>query len=141
MLIENSHIVLSNVTSGGATLNDAYFHASFPQVPFGGVGDSGYGAYHGKASFDCFSHKRSIVQTPGWMDKLLRVRYMPYSLAEYKKLERMNPKPDFDRSGKQVRGVGYVAGLVFGLGGKTVKGALVRWILVLASWYALTFKR
>merc|ERR1712000_683055 len=48
--------ILSEVTSGGASVNDAFFHGSIPTLAFGGVGDSGQGAYRGKASFDTFTH-------------------------------------------------------------------------------------
>jgi beta-apo-4'-carotenal oxygenase len=70
--------VLNGTTSGGVTINDALFHASMPTMPFGGVGDSGQGAYRGKASFDCFTHRRPVTKTPSWMEKALAVRYPPY---------------------------------------------------------------
>ncbi|GAW21519.1 hypothetical protein ANO14919_110410 [Xylariales sp. No.14919] len=129
--------VLSHVTSGGATINDAYMHGSVSTLPFGGVGESGTGAYHGRASFDCFTHRRTVVATPNWIDRLLRVRYAPYSPAELRQYLWMNShKPDFDRSGKQVRGLGYWLWIVLGLGGPTAKGALLRWLAVLAAGYA-----
>lgn len=78
---EISHL-LSHVTSGGASVNDAFFHGSITTLPFGGVGDSGQGAYHGRASFDCFTHRRSITHTPGWIEFLLAVRYPPYSVSK-----------------------------------------------------------
>jgi beta-apo-4'-carotenal oxygenase len=71
--------ILMGTTSGGATIGDALFHASIPTMPFGGVGNSGQGAYRGKASFDVFTHRRPITRTPGWMEKLLAVRYPPYA--------------------------------------------------------------
>jgi beta-apo-4'-carotenal oxygenase len=71
--------ILNEITSGGATINDALFHASIPTMPFGGVGNSGQGSYRGKASFDTFTHRRAITKTPGWMEKLLDVRYPPYA--------------------------------------------------------------
>ena len=66
--------ILNETRSGGATVNDAFFHASIPTLPFGGVGESGYGSYRGKASFDCFVHRRTVVSTPAWMERLLAVR-------------------------------------------------------------------
>ncbi|KAI8625699.1 aldehyde dehydrogenase [Xylariaceae sp. FL1651] len=129
--------VLSQVTSGGASLNDSYMHGSVSTLPFGGVGESGTGAYHGRASFDCFTHRRTVVATPNWMDKLLRVRYLPHSPADFKQYMWMNSvKPDFDRNGKQITGLGYWLWMVFGLGGPTAKGALIRWLVVLATGYA-----
>jgi beta-apo-4'-carotenal oxygenase len=71
--------ILAGITSGGATIDDALFHGSIPTMPFGGVGDSGQGAYRGKASFDTFTHRRPITRTPGWMEKLLDIRYPPYA--------------------------------------------------------------
>ena len=67
--------ILNETRSGGATVNDAFFHASIPTLPFGGVGESGQGSYRGRASFDCFTHRRTVVETPGWMEGLLAVRY------------------------------------------------------------------
>jgi beta-apo-4'-carotenal oxygenase len=92
--------VLSRLRSGGASVNDTIFHASNPVVPFGGVGDSGQGAYRGRASFDTFTHRRSITSTPGWAERLLAARYPPYTDANLKQLSRMNKaSPNFDREG------------------------------------------
>ena len=68
--------VLDQTRSGGATVNDGFYHASIPTLPFGGVGESGQGAYRGRASFECFTHRRTVVETPGWMEGLLKVRYV-----------------------------------------------------------------
>ncbi|KAI1341373.1 aldehyde dehydrogenase [Xylariaceae sp. FL0016] len=134
--VENDKI-LNNVTSGGASINDSFMHGSIPTLPFGGVGESGQGAYHGKASFDCFTHRRTVVQTPGWMDKLMRVRYLPHSPSDFKMFLRMNnAKPDFDRNGKKITGLGYWLWMILGLGGPSVKGALFRWCLVIATGFA-----
>lgn len=54
--------VLNSVSFGGGCINDTVYHLSSPYLPFGGVGPSGSGAYHGKASFDTFSHKKSILK-------------------------------------------------------------------------------
>src|SRR6201999_3947812 len=112
--------------------NDNYFHASLGNPPFGGVGDSGQGAYRARSSFDLFSHRRTVCETPGWADKLLRVRYMPYDWAGLRRLRRFtNAKPNFDRSGQIVKGLGYWVGLVLTLGGRGAKGALLRWLVLL----------
>jgi beta-apo-4'-carotenal oxygenase len=74
--------VLQEVASGGASINDGYFHACVATLPFGGVGDSGQGAYHGKASFDTFTHRRSFTTTPSWMEGFLSFRYPPYSAGK-----------------------------------------------------------
>lgn len=124
------------MTSGGATLNDAYFHGAVNTVPFGGVGDSGWGAYRGKASFDCFTHFRTVAETPGWADGLLAVRYMPFDMKRLRLLNKLvDKKPNFDRNGKVVKGVGYWIGLALGLGAKGVKGALLRWAVVVLAHY------
>ncbi|KAK4191113.1 Aldehyde/histidinol dehydrogenase [Podospora australis] len=137
---ENDRI-LNEMTSGGATLNDSFFHGSVNTVPFGGVGDSGWGAYRGKASFDAFTHFRTIAETPGWADRLIRVRYMPYDWSQYKLLARLTEKkPNFDRSGKVVKGFGYWMALIFGLGGKNAKGAFLRWIVVAVAHYLYTVR-
>ena len=92
--------VLRELRSGGASVNDAFTHGTIPTLAFGGVGDSGQGAYRGKASFDCFSHRRSITTTPGWMERLLDVRYPPYE-GKLSKIRGMNElKPNFDREGR-----------------------------------------
>lgn len=112
-------------------------HGAVVTLPFGGVGTSGTGAYRGKASFDTFTHSRTVTETPGWMDKLLRVRYMPYLDSELKRYLWMNgSKPNFDRNGNKITGLGYWVWLVLGLGGPSAKGALFRWLLVLTSGYA-----
>ncbi|CAI6342154.1 unnamed protein product [Periconia digitata] len=92
--------ILSQTRSGGASLNDGFFHASIPTMPFGGVGDSGTGAYRGKASFDVFTHRRSITKTPAWMEGLLSVRYPPFTDKKFKQYRNMSAlTPNFDREG------------------------------------------
>lgn len=61
---------------GGAVVNDAIVHFTNPKLPFGGVGESGMGAYHGKHSFELFTHKKPIVKRSFWFD--LPQRYAPY---------------------------------------------------------------
>ncbi|KAL6063091.1 NAD(P)-dependent benzaldehyde dehydrogenase [Balamuthia mandrillaris] len=69
--------VLENTSSGGALINDTLMHFTTSSLPFGGVGDSGMGAYHGKASFDAFSHHRSVLDKTTHLD--FAMRYPPYS--------------------------------------------------------------
>ena len=78
--LELGHEFISSTTSGGACINDAVMQIANENIPFGGVGDSGMGHYHGRHSFDVFSHKRSVVVTPTWLD--LPFRYMPYRMFE-----------------------------------------------------------
>ncbi|KAI8930792.1 hypothetical protein NX059_011816 [Plenodomus lindquistii] len=93
--------ILDQTRSGGASLNDGFFHASIPTLAFGGVGSSGQGSYRGKASFDVFTHRRSVTTTPAWIESLLDVRYPPYTAKKKKKFAGMNEmKPNFDREGR-----------------------------------------
>ena len=72
----HAEAVLSRTSSGGACLNDAVAHRAVPGLPFGGVGASGFGAYHGHHSFDAFSHKKSILRRSTRFD--VKIRYPPY---------------------------------------------------------------
>lgn len=65
----------TQVTSGGMCLNDSLVHLSSETLPFGGVGESGMGSYHGQRSFEIFSHNKSVMRR-GFLD--LPVRYPPY---------------------------------------------------------------
>ena len=69
--------VLGRCHFGGGCLNDTIIHLATSAMPFGGVGESGMGGYHGQAGFEAFSHLRSIVDKKTWMD--MPVRYQPYS--------------------------------------------------------------
>ena len=75
--------VLHLTSSGGACLNDVIMHIANEHLPFGGVGNSGMGRYHGRDSLYSFSHRRSVVVTPTWLD--LPFRYMPYRLFKWVK--------------------------------------------------------
>ena len=70
--------VVRHTSSGGGCINDVIMHIANENIPFGGVGNSGMGRYHGRESFDAFSHTRSIVTTSKWLD--LPFRYMPYKM-------------------------------------------------------------
>lgn len=72
----NGDYVLRHTSSGGACVNDTIMHIANERLPFGGVGNSGLGSYHGKRSFDVFTHYRAVVKTPVWLDPPFR--YMPY---------------------------------------------------------------
>lgn len=64
--------VLNSISFGGGCLNDALYHLATPYLPFGGVGNSGSGAYHGKASFDTFTHYKSVLHQTTAFDIALR---------------------------------------------------------------------
>lgn len=68
--------VLLRTSSGGACLNDVIMQIANDRLPFGGVGNSGMGRYHGRDSFDAFSHRRGVVESPARFD--LPFRYPPY---------------------------------------------------------------
>lgn len=70
--------IIGRTTSGGACINDTIMHIANENLPFGGVGNSGMGAYHGRLSFDAFSHRRAVVVSPRKFD--IPFRYMPYKL-------------------------------------------------------------
>ena len=75
---DTAKYLLKHTSSGGACVNDTIMHIANERLPFGGVGNSGMSSYHGKESFDVFSHRRAVVTTPTWID--LPFRYMPYKL-------------------------------------------------------------
>ncbi len=79
--------VLSLTSSGGACVNDVVMHFTVPDLPFGGVGESGMGAYHGRASFETFTHKKSVLNKSRHMD--LPLRYPPYDDNKAKWLQRL----------------------------------------------------
>jgi hypothetical protein len=69
--------VLRSTSSGGAIINDVVVHLANPQLPFGGVGASGMGCYHGDASFNCFTHRKSVVKRVTQCD--VPLRYPPFT--------------------------------------------------------------
>jgi aldehyde dehydrogenase (NAD+) len=69
--------ILNRTTAGGSCINDTMMHLSDPALPFGGVGNSGMGRYHGKYSFDAFSHFRSVLKKSTRLD--IPIRYAPYT--------------------------------------------------------------
>lgn len=68
--------LLSRTSSGGSCINDTIMHIANPNLPFGGVGNSGMGSYHGRLSFEAFTHRRSVIVSSRLID--LPFRYMPY---------------------------------------------------------------
>lgn len=76
--------VLNCCRFGGGCINDTVIHLATSAMPFGGVGESGMGGYHGKAGFETFSHYRSIVDKKTWMD--LPIRYQNYTALKEKML-------------------------------------------------------
>lgn len=78
--------VLNNVSFGGGCVNDTVIHLATPYMSFGGVGESGMGSYHGKSSFDTFTHYKSILKKSFLID--LYMRYHPYSDKKLKLIKK-----------------------------------------------------
>ncbi|MGB7441978.1 MAG: aldehyde dehydrogenase [Coleofasciculaceae cyanobacterium] len=74
---EKQQRILQETSAGGVCLNDTIMQVGVSSLPFGGVGESGMGAYHGKTSFDTFSHSKSVLKKNFWFD--LKWRYAPYA--------------------------------------------------------------
>lgn len=79
--------VLSNVSFGGGCINDCIIHLASPYLPFGGVGESGMGSYHGKTGFETLTHYKSIVDKSARLD--FESRYRPYTDKKQRFLRRM----------------------------------------------------
>lgn len=78
--------IMRRLQFGGGCVNDTVMHLASHRLPFGGVGQSGMGAYHGRQSFETFTHYRSIVDTSTKID--LSIRYRPYTPAKFWLLRR-----------------------------------------------------
>lgn len=74
--------ILREISFGGGAVNEAVMHISNPNLPFGGVGESGIGNYHGIAGFKAFSHYKSVLDKPNWLE--LNLKYFPHSLYKLK---------------------------------------------------------
>jgi len=70
--------LLDTTHSGGVCFNDVVIQAGVPELPFGGIGASGMGSYHGHAGFETFSHRKAVLKRPFWLD--LKFRYPPYNV-------------------------------------------------------------
>ena len=79
--------IMDTCSFGGGCVNDTIIHLATPYMPFGGVGNSGMGSYHGKKSYDTFTHERSIVRKGNWLD--LPVRYRPYTSLKNRMLRSL----------------------------------------------------
>ncbi len=79
--------VLERTSSGGAAVNHIWLHLAVPGLPFGGVGPSGMGAYHGRHSFELFSHRKAVLRKPTLIDPTLM--YPPYTPTKQRWLKRI----------------------------------------------------
>jgi aldehyde dehydrogenase (NAD+) len=83
----NKHKIIRERGFGGAAINDSIIHIVSPTLPFGGVGNSGMGSYHGFHSFETFSHMKAIVDSPTWFD--LFFKYPPYTPSKQKLIQTL----------------------------------------------------
>jgi aldehyde dehydrogenase (NAD+) len=79
--------VVSRINFGGGCINDTIIHLATSHMGFGGIGESGMGSYHGKSSFDTFTHYKSIVDKSTYID--VPVRYAPYTKRKKKILDKL----------------------------------------------------
>eukprot|EP00794_Sanderia_malayensis_P013865 gene13865-15313_t len=80
----NIDTFLDKTSSGAVCVNDSIVQAAVPSIPFGGVGQSGIGAYHGKFSFECFSHRKACLIKKQNLEPLNAIRYPPYTDSNLK---------------------------------------------------------
>ncbi len=78
---------LNSISFGGGCINDVIVHFTNDNLPFGGVGNSGMGSYHGKFGFEAFSHSKSVVDKATWGEP--NVKYPPYSETKMKWIKRI----------------------------------------------------
>jgi aldehyde dehydrogenase (NAD+) len=84
--------VVANTSSGGVTVNDCILHMALDTLPFGGVGHSGMGRYHGKFTFDTFSHAKAVLKRGLGGEQLLWMRYPPLNSSKFKWAQFMTKK-------------------------------------------------
>ena len=100
--------------SGGVTINDVMMQAGVPNAPFGGVGESGMGFYHGKYGFLAFTHLRTVVEPPTWLESVMSMRYPAYDTKHKSKIAVKNRlgfrrgETMSDQRAKTSRGLGRV---------------------------------
>lgn len=80
-------LIIDNISCGGVCINDTISHIINHNLPFGGFGNSGMGNYHGKYSFDTFSHKKSILKRSLLLD--IPLRYAPYTDEKFRKIKKL----------------------------------------------------
>ena len=77
---------IENIAFGGGCINNSVFHITNPKLPFGGIRNSGLGSYHGKSTFDLFTHKKSILNSPTWFNPSLKFPPFEGRLGLFKKI-------------------------------------------------------
>ena len=78
---QESGKLLNSIAAGGVCINDTLTHVANHHLPFGGVGNSGMGKYHGRESFLAFSHQKAVMHTPTWID--LPFKYPPFKYFKF----------------------------------------------------------
>ena len=94
--------VIAGTTSGGVCVNGTLLHVANPNLPFGGVGESGMGSYHGKFGFDTFSHRRGVYTRTTRVDPAMM--YPPYTTKKQKLVRQGMSLPDPRDVGAKLRG-------------------------------------
>lgn len=79
--------ILKEISFGGGAVNDGVMHISNPNLPFGGVGDSGIGSYHSEAGFKAFTHYKSILDKPTWIE--FPLKYYPHTPFKFKWIKKL----------------------------------------------------
>ncbi|OQE43590.1 hypothetical protein PENCOP_c003G06781 [Penicillium coprophilum] len=125
--------IVSSTRSGGVSCNDAALH--IPTLPFGGVGESGYGSYRGRSSFDVWVHRRPITSSPSWLESILAIRYPPYAgkISMFNAASALHP--DFDRNGNKLT-LGWLR-CILTLGGGSAKAGAGRATVIAAIAYII----
>ncbi|VUG19358.1 HFD1 [Brettanomyces bruxellensis] len=89
--------IIRTINSGGLCINETLMHAGCYATPFGGVGSSGCGNYHGKYSIKTFTHERVVMEQPYWAESLIKLRYPPYAFSKINlslRLAQIPPMPN-----------------------------------------------
>ncbi len=85
--------ILRRTTSGGVDVNTALLHSATPGVPFGGVGASGMGTYHGRESFETFSHRKSVIRQGTWTELISQAALPPYTKWKWYLAKKLTGNP------------------------------------------------
>lgn len=97
---KEADLLVNHTRSGAVMINDVVLHGGSTGVPFGGVGSSGTGRYHGQYGFQEFTHERPILNQPLMLEKLMKSRYPPYNAKKLAGIRRLGRnKPAFNREG------------------------------------------
>ena len=78
---------MNHISFGGGCINDTVMHLTSGEMGFGGVGNSGMGSYHGRKSFECFTHEKSILDKATWID--VPLRYQPHKENKWKLIKKL----------------------------------------------------